>query len=166
MRFITSAARTCAAAGALIAICSLAVRAQVVPDLTGTWTLDAARSDPAAAQAGGRGRGGLPPNQISITQTAADLTIVRGNQAFVYALDGSETPGPPGGETKSTVAWQNGSLIVTWKREYFGGAQLGYVTSTGRDTYALTGTVLTVERVSTAPRTGQQTVRFVYNKAS
>jgi hypothetical protein len=100
-----------------------------------------------------------------VTQSGQELTVQRGNQAFTYALDGSERPGPPGGETKSTLAVEGGKVVVTWKREYFAGAQAGYVTNTGRDVYTRSGTTLTVERTTTTPK-GSTTVKAVYNKVS
>jgi hypothetical protein len=132
--------------------------------------LDVARSDPdAATQAGGRGgRGGAPAGQLVVTQSATEITMQRGNQTFTYNIDGSEAPGPPGGETKSRMAWEGGKLIVTWKREFFAGTDRGYQTSTGRDVYTLSGSTLTVERTVTNARGsgGTQTVKAVYNKSS
>ena len=144
------------------------VAAQTAPDLSGTWSLDAAKSDPAAVTQTGRGRGGAPAGQLVVTQSATEITVQRGNQLFTYAVDGSETPGPPGGETKSRMAWEGGKLVVTWKREFFAGADRGYQTSTGRDVYAVSGSTLTVERTVTNARGsgGTQTVKAVYNKSS
>jgi hypothetical protein len=143
--------------------------AQTPPDLSGTWTLDVAKSDPAAAtQAGRGGRGGAPAGQLVVTQSATEITVQRGNQTFTYHVDGSEVPGPPGGETKSRMAWEGGKLIVTWKREFFAGADRGYQTSTGRDVYTQSGSTLIVERTITNARGsgGTQTVKSVYNKSS
>ncbi len=137
---------------------------QSTPDLAGSWVLDEARSDPgAAAQA--RGRGGPAP--MAVAQSPTEITVQRGNQTFVYKLDGSETFGPPGGETKSRARWENGALVVTWTREFFAGRELGYQTSTGRDVYTLSGSTLTVERSTTNARGkgGAQTVRSVYSKS-
>jgi hypothetical protein len=145
------------------------VRAQAPVDLSGTWILDEARSDPGAlAQAGRGGRGGAPAGQLVVTQSATDITVQRGNQTFVYNLDGSELPGPPGGETKSRMAWEGGMLVVTWKREFFAGAERGYQTSTGRDVYTVSGSTLTVERTVTNARGsgGTQTVKSVYTRSS
>jgi len=143
--------------------------AQGNPVLAGTWMLDASASDPeAATQARGGRRGGGPPGQMVITQSATDITVQRGNQTFTYKVDGSEMPGPPGGETKSTMAWDGGRLIVTWTREFFAGADRGYQTSSGRDVYTLSGDTLTVERTTTNARGrngGTQTVTSVYRKS-
>jgi hypothetical protein len=139
------------------------------PDLSGTWTLDAAKSDREAATPTGRGgRGSASAGQLIVTQSATEITVQRGNQTFTYNVDGSEMPGPPGGETKSRMAWEGGRLVVTWKREFFAGADRGYQTSTGRDVYTLSGPTLTVERTITNARGsgGTQTVKSVYNRSS
>jgi hypothetical protein len=137
---------------------------QSTPDLAGSWALDVARSDPGAA-AQNRGRGGPAP--MVITQSATEITVQRGNQTFIYKLDGSEMPGPPGGETKGRMRWENGALVVTWTREFYAGKELGYQTSTGRDVYTLSGSTLTVERSATNARGkgGTETVKSVYTKS-
>ena len=145
--------------------------AQSGPDLSGTWVADEAKSDAGALQAGGGGGGfgarggGVPPNQLVITQSPTELTVARGNQTFAYRLDGSESPGPPGGETKSQISWEGGKLVVTWKREYYAGAQLGYATTSGKDVYTLNGNTLTVERQSVSPKGERQTRTIVYTKS-
>lgn len=142
-------------------------QAQTRPDLSGTWMLDQAKSDPGALAQAGRGGRGVPPGQLVVTQSASDITVQRGNQTFVYNVDGSEVPGPPGGETKSRMAWEGNTLVVTWKREFFAGAERGYQTSTGRDVYTLNGSTLTVERTVTNGRGngGTETVKSVYTKS-
>ena len=141
--------------------------AQARADLSGTWMLDQGRSDPGALVQAGRGGRGTPTGQLVVTQSAADITVQRGNQTYVYNQDGSETPGPPGGETKSRIAWQGNTLVVTWKREFFAGAERGYQTSTGREVYTLDGSTLTVERTVSNARGngGTETVKSVYSKS-
>src|SRR5215213_6264866 len=87
----------------LLAVPSLAL-AQTKPDLSGTWTFDEAKSDPAPARAGGGGgggggrgggrMGGAPATAMTIKQTAGQLsmdrTTAQGAQTVVYKLDGSE----------------------------------------------------------------------------
>ncbi len=151
-------------AAALVVVAAGFPAAQAIPDLSGTWLVDAARSDPAPpAPAGGRGRGNA--NQMVITNGESTLTVALGNANYIYNLDGSERTGPPGGETKSKIAWDGGRLVVTWKREFFAGPEKGYETSTGRDTYTLAGTVLTVERMTALPGQPPQTRKTVYNRA-
>jgi hypothetical protein len=145
---------------------SAVVAAQATPDLTGTWTLDPARSDPAPAAAGRGGRGGAP-NQLVITKTDTELTVSQGGAGnYIYNLDGSERSGPPGGETKSTISWSDGKLVVSWKREFFAGPDRGYVTSSGKDVYTVAGNVLTIERMSATPPQAPQTRKTVYIKTS
>jgi len=159
-----------AAIAATLVLSARGAGAQAAPDLSGTWVLDEARSDSAAvaeaARAARGGRGGGTPGMV-ITQSPTEITVQRGNQTFTYKVDGSEMPGPPGGETKSKMAWQNGALVVTWSREFFAGAERGYQTSTGRDVYALSGSTLTVERTVTNARGtgGTQTLKSVYTKS-
>ncbi len=146
------------------------LRGQTHPDLAGTWIVDEAKSDPAPpARGGGAGfgrGGGLPPNQMVIRQTDTELVVSTGNQNVYYNLDGSERTGPPGGETKSRIAWEGNKLVVTWRREFFAGPDKGYVTSTGRDVYTLDGTTLTVEKTSVMPQQAPQTRKIVYSKSS
>jgi hypothetical protein len=160
-------ARTVAWATSAILLTGLsALRAgQTTPDLTGTWTIDPDKSDPAPA--GGRGGRGGNPAQLVITKSDTELTVSQGGAGnYIYNLDGSERSGPPGGETKSTIAWQDDKLVVTWKREFFAGPERGYVTSTGKDVYTVAGNVLTVERMSTTPPQSPQTRKTIYNKSS
>ena len=138
------------------------ISAQAGPNLSGTWNADIAKSDP-APPATGRGRGNA--NVMVITTSATEITVALGGANYIYNVDGSERTGPPGGETKSRMAWDNGRLVVTWKREFFAGPDKGYETSTGRDTYALAGNVLTVERMTTLPGQAPQTRKTIYNKA-
>ena len=149
----------------VVAATAAGLVAQSTPNLSGTWIVDPARSAPApAAPAGGRGRGNQ--NQMVITQTSSELTIsLGGANNYIYNLDGSERTGPPGGETKSRIAWEGTRLVVTWKREYFAGPDQGYLTSTGTDTYELDGNILTVERTTALPSRPSQTRRTVYTKA-
>ena len=168
MSFRRSGAALLLGAIVLGGLAARSVQAQAPPDLSGTWMLDETRSDPGAlAQAGRGGRGGAPAGQLVVKQSATEISVQRGNQSFTYNVDGSEMPGPPGGETKSKMNWEGDKLIVTWKREFFAGAERGYQTSTGRDVYTLSGTTLTVERTVTNARGsgGTQTVKSVYNKA-
>jgi hypothetical protein len=127
--------------------------AQTHPDLSGAWTIDAARSDPAPAPAGGgRGRGGLPPNQILIRQTPADLSIQRGAQTITYSFDGTETFAFIQGEVRATAAWDGDKFVISWKKEFYAGPAQGYVTTTGKYVYSLAGSVLTEESTTVSPK--------------
>jgi hypothetical protein len=150
--------------GATIALVlgAIVAQAQSNPDLSGTWTFDAAKSDPGAATTGGgRGGGGT---ELVIGRSDTQLTVARGGQTFVYNLDGSEVPGPPGGETYSKMAWEGGKLVVTWRRQYYAGAA-GFKVNTGRDVYTLNGNTLTVERTQTNDGAKPVTRTSVYTKS-
>jgi hypothetical protein len=164
-----------------LAVPPQATRAQANPDLSGTWTLDEAKSDPAppapataraaargdagaaAAGRGGRG-GGLPAGQLAISQTPADVTIVQGPQNLTFKLDGTETFYFQNGEIRGTAAWDGDKLIVSWKKELFAGPTKGYVTTTGKDAYSVAGNVLTVEK-TTVTGQGTETRKLVYNRS-
>jgi hypothetical protein len=98
--------------------------AQGKPNFAGTWTLDAAKSDPPPARGGGAGGGGGRGgggagggggrgggNTVTITQTATEITI--GMQT--YKLDGSETEVQMGrgGAAKAKAAWEGNNLVIT-----------------------------------------------------
>ena len=144
-------------------------RAQATPDLSGLWTLDAAKSasslSPTPVPAGSRGDGvTLEANQILISQTPTELTLAQGTRAAVYKLDGTENWSP---SLKSTARWDNARLVVTWKREVYLGPRAGqgaFETQTGTDIYAVAGNVLTVDRTITTPK-GTQSGKVVVPKS-
>ena len=94
--------------------------AQAKPDFSGTWTLDAAKSDPAPAGrgGGGGGRGGGAAGPVTIKQTATDITI----GMATYKLDGSEVTitGGRGGDAKAKAMWDGATLVVTTTRDIQG----------------------------------------------
>jgi hypothetical protein len=98
--------------------------AQAKPNFAGTWTLDAAKSDPAPAgrggagggaggpgggAGGGGGRGGGGP--VTITQTATDITIGMNT----YKLDGTpvDIQGRGGATSKAKATWDGANLVIT-----------------------------------------------------
>jgi hypothetical protein len=145
--------------------------AQTHPDLSGTWTIDAARSDPAPPAGPGdtaRGRGradgpALPPNQILIRQTPADLSVQRGGQTITYHFDGTETFAFIQGEVRATAAWDGDKFVISWKKEFYAGPTKGYVTSSGKDVYSLAGSVLAEESTTVLPN-GTTTSKTVFTK--
>jgi len=158
--------------GAAIVVLCLAgasVRAQSHPDLSGTWTMDAARSDPAPhagpprGNAGGGGRASVPPNQLLIAQTPKDIAIGRGALNPTYKFDGSETFYFQAGEVRSTAAWEGSTLVISWKRERFDGPAKGSVTIMGADRYSLEGSVLTQDSMTVTPE-GSQRRKTVFTK--
>jgi len=113
---------------------------------------------------GGGGRG--PGGPMTITQTAAELTIERagmGGQTTksVYKLDGSESvnPGGRGGESKSTAKWNGAKLGIKTVMA------MGETTMETTAVYSLSadGKVLTVEQTRQSPN-GEVKSTMVYNK--
>ena len=111
-------------AATMAVVLPFAARAQGKPDFSGTWTLDAAKSDPAPA---GRGGGAAAPRTIK--QTATELSIQsegrQGPQTMTYKLDGSESKneqmGRGGAQTLvSKAKWDGASLVIDTTREIQG----------------------------------------------
>src|SRR5262245_56550610 len=100
------------------------VAGQAKPDFSGTWTLDAARSEtpPGRGGRGGGGRGAAGP--VTVKQSAAEITI--GMQT--YKLDGSESVNQVQGrggmqEVKSRAKFDGANLVIESTRD-FGGASV------------------------------------------
>ncbi len=112
-------------------------RAQTKTDFSGTWTLDAAKSD-APGGRGGRG----PQGPVTIKQTASEITI---GQA-TYKLDGSESVNQLQGrggmvEAKSKAHWDGPKLVIETTRDVGG----NMVTSTETRSLSADGKEMTVE---------------------
>ncbi|HEY2905036.1 MAG TPA: hypothetical protein VGJ29_03990 [Vicinamibacterales bacterium] len=112
-------------------------RAQMKTDFSGTWTLDAAKSD-APGGRGGRG----PQGPVTVKQTASEITI---GQA-TYKLDGSESVNQLQGrggmvEAKSKAHWDGAKLVIDTTREVGGNT----VTSTETRSLSADGKEMTVE---------------------
>ena len=154
------------------------IHAQAKADLSGTWTFDEAKSDPAggpgggggggrAAGGGGGGRmGGGTPTKIVIKQSATDLTVERtlanGTETAVYKLDGSESTNKAAmGETKMKASWDGGNLVLTGKQMI--STQQGEFEIDAKDVYSVAGPVLTITATRTTPR-GENTRKLVFNK--
>ena len=100
--------------------------AQGKPDFSGTWTMDAAKSDPAPA---GRGGGGGGAATLTIKQTATELSIQsegrQGPQTMTYKLDGSESKNEQMGRggamtVVSKAKWDGSSLVIDTTRDIQG----------------------------------------------
>lgn len=130
--------------------------AQAAPDLSGTWTLDAARSDPQPAA-------GAAGNQLVITQSPADVVVRQGTVNMPYKTDGTETSYLQQGRIVATARWVGATFVVWWKKELYAGPRDGYVVTSGKDAYSVAGSVLTVEK-STTTRQGTATRKAVYNR--
>jgi len=112
-------------------------RAQMKTDFSGTWTLDASKSD-APGGRGGRG----PQGPVTIKQSASEITI---GQA-TYKLDGSESVNQLQGrggmvEAKSKAHWDGAKLVIDTTRDIGGNS----VTSTETRTLSADGKEMTVE---------------------
>jgi hypothetical protein len=159
------------ALAALVAVPALSL-AQAKPDLSGSWTLNNEKSDPAPARGGGGGRGGGRGGgvaaQMTIRQTPAQLSIDRtmgqGTQTAVYKLDGTESTNTIGpGEAKSKAVWQGPALVITTSQMMQGRGGGDPIAVEIKEVYGLNGGVLTVERTQTTPM-GTNTRKLVYDK--
>jgi hypothetical protein len=104
-----------------LAVVTLAF-AQAKPDFSGTWTLDAARSDQMGGPGGGGGGGRGPGGPIVLKQSAGELVreTTRGEQKMTstYKLDGTESTNQMGPMTaKSTAKWDGNKLVIKTVRD-------------------------------------------------
>ena len=148
----------------------IAASAQAKPDFSGTWTMNAEKSDPPPQRGGGGGggggggRGGGGP--ITIKQTATELSITsegrQGPQTLTYKLDGSVStnPGRGGMEVKSTAKWDGSTLVVETTQDMGGTA----VTSTVKRRLDNGGKSLIQETSTTGGPNGPTTRKVVYDK--
>ena len=153
------------------------VLAQAKADLSGTWTFDEAKSDPAPGPPGGGGggrggggggrmMGGGTPSKLVIKQTGAELTVEstlpNGAQTAVYKLDGSESVNKMGmGEAKSKATWDGANLVITGKQAI--STPQGEMAIDTKEVYSVSGSTLTVTTSRTTPR-GENTRQVVFNK--
>ncbi len=131
------------------------------PDLSGTWLLDSAKSDPAGGDSGERGYGSAWPKMI-VKQTATEITVENGEPAprgikLVFKQDGSESVNTEykevrsGGPTKSHLVWEGGKLYL-WTYQWY--LHL-------RDEMSLTGGGLSIVRAGDT-----STRKLVYTKSA
>src|SRR5437868_8154021 len=120
--------RALALAAALAVILPFTAHAQAKPDFSGTWTLDAAKSDPPPQGRGGGGGGG---GSQTIKQSGTELSVTtegrQGPQTMTYKLDGSQSVNKVMGrggeqEVKSTAKWDGSTLIIETTRDFQGTA--------------------------------------------
>jgi len=116
-------------------------QAQAKPDFSGTWTLDAAKSDPPPQGRGGGGGGGGrgPAGPVVIKQTPTEITIGMNT----YKLDGTATDiaGRGGAVSKATAKWDGAKLVITTTGEIQGQA----FTQTQTRSLSADGKEMTVE---------------------
>ena len=135
------------------------------PDLSGTWTLDTAKSDPAPQ---GRGGGGGAAS-VTIKQTGSELAVTsegrQGPQTMTYKLDGSESTnqvmGRGGAQSvKSTAKWDGSSLVIETTRDFNG------MSITTKEVRRLDngGKEMHVETTTQTPN-GEQKRKVVYTKS-
>ena len=137
-------------------------RAQGRPDFSGTWTRDAAQSDPPS-----QGGGGSSGHTISQTATGITVTIAGrgGPETSIYKLDGTESTNqvqsPEGPLTVTgTAKWDGASLIIETRREIRG------MTITTKEVRTLdtTGKEMTIEATTQSPQ-GEIRRKVVFMKS-
>jgi hypothetical protein len=108
---------------ALVVALAMVGYAQKKPDFSGTWTMDAEKSDPAPQGRGGRMGGGMMGGgSMTIKQTDTTFSITReGRQGAMttdYKLDGSESEISMGRMTaKAKAMWDGDKIVVETTRE-------------------------------------------------
>lgn len=157
--------------GALVLAAAVTLVAQKTPDFSGTWTLDASKSEmPQMGGMGGRSGAGMGDVTLTITQTADTLTIAQKmgemSRTLTYKLDGSESvnAGMRGGEVKSTSKW-DGDKLITESTQTMNGPT-GEMTIRSKETRSLAadGTMV-VNTTRETPR-GTQTSKLVFKKTT
>jgi hypothetical protein len=138
----------------------IVAQAQAKPDFSGTWTLDAARSE-APVGRGGRGGGRGPAGPVTIKQSATEITI----GMATYKLDGSESTNQVQGrggmqDVKSKARWDGATLVIETTRDFGGN------TITTRDvrTLGAGGKEMTVQTTASTPQ-GEQSFKQIYTKS-
>jgi hypothetical protein len=152
-----------------VAITTL-VFAQGRPDFSGTWVLDASKSDVGRGSPAGKQ---MPMRTVTLVlkQTSDTLTIQRtvGEQkeTALYKLDGSVSANklPSGNESKSTAKWVGATLAIKTTAEISdpeGGAKIKTEMTDVRSLSA-DAQVMTVVVTRQTPR-GEVKQTLVYNK--
>src|SRR5262245_26263662 len=141
------------------------VAGQAKPDFSGTWTLDAARSETPPGRGGrgggggGGGRGAAGP--VTIRQSAAEITI----GMLTYKLDGSESVNQVQGrggmqEVKGRAKFDGANLVIESTRD-FGGTS---ITSKEIRTLGAGGKEMTVQTTRSTPQ-GDVSFKQIYTKS-
>jgi hypothetical protein len=150
----------------------VAVWALAAPDFSGTWVLDASKSDQMSM---GRQGGGSPPNiTLTLKQSGNELAITRtmemgGNQRTSeqkFTLDGKENTnsGMMGrGEMVSKSRWDGDTLVIEGTQKM--SSSRGEMEIATKEAFSLSedGKVLTITTTRTTPQ-GERTTKQVYNK--
>jgi hypothetical protein len=119
---------------ALSATLAFAAPLQAHPDFSGVWSVSAIRPAPAQGAANS-----LPPSDLTITQSAAQLSVSR--TAFdtvitaAYDLTGRESTNKSGAMTRITKArWEGARLVIEGKASQV--TSQGYAAWTTKETYS------------------------------
>ncbi len=109
----------------IVGLCLVAL-AMAAPDFSGTWVLNAEKSDMGGGRAGGGGgaraggggaRGGGMGGEMVIKMAGNVLTITQGQNETAYTLDGSEhTASSQRGDVKYTATWSGETLTIQGTR--------------------------------------------------
>ncbi len=150
---------------AALAVPGIAV-AQAKPDFSGKWVQDLEKSDPMRGPGGGGGP--ATPATLTITQTAADLTIetTRGanTSKAVYKLDGTESvnAGARGGQAKTKSHFEGSTLVTEGTQTMT--TPMGEMTMEMKEVRSIEadGTML-VQTTTKSPR-GENTRKTVFKK--
>ena len=146
--------------------------AQAKPNFTGKWVQDMEKSDPMGGRPGGGGGGGgrgpAGPQTLTITQTAADLTIERQNPngavKAVYKLDGTESVNDSGrGKSKTKSVWAGNTLVTTGTQTMT--MQGNEVTMESKEVRSLDADGLMVVVSTTKSQMGERTRKTVFKKS-
>jgi len=133
------------------------------PNFAGTWKLNAEKSEMGGGggRMGGRMGGGMMGEMV-VKQSAAELSVTRGEQTSVYKLDGSESTNEGmRGETKSKAKVE-GSTIVIDSTSSFEGPN-GSMTINSKEVWSMDGGSLVITATRSTPR-GERTTKMVYDK--
>lgn len=155
------------------------------PDFSGSWKLNAEKSDPMPTMGGaggspagerpsgggaGSGRGGMmTPTEMFITQLTSrmtiDLKMAERSRTVSYNLDGTESrnPGMMGTDFVTTSAWVDNAIVTKGKNTFK--SPMGEVTVETTEVRSLSedGKTMTVEMTTVSPR-GTMKRRMVYEK--
>jgi hypothetical protein len=130
------------------------------PGFSGTWIVNAEKSDPVGGRGGGRGGGAT----VTIEQTPSEFKIETGQQKRVVKLDGSESVNEittRGGPVRMRLKarWEGTNLVIDTVNEATGVAskEVRSLSPDGRE--------MTVETTAETPQ-GSLTRKTVYTKGS
>lgn len=147
---------------AVLALPALAT-AQAKPDFSGKWIQDMDKSDPA-----GGGRGPAGPQNLTIAQSATELTIERetpnGAMKTVYKLDGTESENAMGrGTSKTKSTWEGATLVTAGTQTM--NMQGNEVTMETKEVRSLEADGTMVVVTTTKSQMGERTRKLVFKKA-